>query len=155
MPNGASCFQRRLGARKSNGGRPQRRDPAGNFQLRPAIEKAKAAGVKPNANIDRAIAKGLGQAGGRPIARGGCATGLWPWRRGDLVEALPTTATEPPPDPAPGFRQAIGGNLGENRLRRLSLRATGCGADRQSDLGRRGAAGELAWGSSSARMSSI
>ena len=38
-------------------------DPAGNFQLRTAIEKAKAAGV-PNANIDRAISKGSGQAGG-------------------------------------------------------------------------------------------
>ena len=38
-------------------------DPAGNFQLRTAIEKAKAAGV-PNANIDRAIAKGSGQGGG-------------------------------------------------------------------------------------------
>ena len=38
-------------------------DPAGNFQLRTAIEKAKAAGV-PNANIDRAIAKGSGQGSG-------------------------------------------------------------------------------------------
>jgi YebC/PmpR family DNA-binding regulatory protein len=38
-------------------------DPAGNFQLRTAIEKAKAAGV-PNANIERAIAKGSGQASG-------------------------------------------------------------------------------------------
>ena len=38
-------------------------DPAGNFQLRTAIEKAKAARV-PNANIERAIAKGAGQAGG-------------------------------------------------------------------------------------------
>ncbi len=37
-------------------------DPAGNFQLRTAIEKAKAAGV-PNANIDRAIAKGAGASG--------------------------------------------------------------------------------------------
>jgi YebC/PmpR family DNA-binding regulatory protein len=35
-------------------------DPAGNFQLRTAIEKAKAAGM-PNANIERAIAKGSGQ----------------------------------------------------------------------------------------------
>jgi len=35
-------------------------DPAGNFQLRTAIEKAKAAGI-PNDNIDRAIAKGSGQ----------------------------------------------------------------------------------------------
>ncbi len=34
-------------------------DPNGNFQLRTAIEKAKAAG-NPNDNIDRAIAKGAG-----------------------------------------------------------------------------------------------
>ncbi len=34
-------------------------DPDGNFQLRTAIEKAKAAGI-PNDNIDRAIAKGAG-----------------------------------------------------------------------------------------------
>jgi YebC/PmpR family DNA-binding regulatory protein len=34
-------------------------DPSGNFQLRTAIEKAKAAGI-PNDNIDRAIAKGAG-----------------------------------------------------------------------------------------------
>ncbi|XTZ19393.1 MAG: YebC/PmpR family DNA-binding transcriptional regulator, partial [cyanobacterium endosymbiont of Rhopalodia fuxianensis] len=34
-------------------------DPAVNFQLRTAIEKAKAAGI-PNGNIERAIAKGAG-----------------------------------------------------------------------------------------------
>jgi YebC/PmpR family DNA-binding regulatory protein len=34
-------------------------DPSGNFQLRTAIEKAKAAGI-PNDNIDRAVAKGAG-----------------------------------------------------------------------------------------------
>lgn len=34
-------------------------DPASNFQLRTAIEKAKAAGI-PNDNIERAIAKGSG-----------------------------------------------------------------------------------------------
>lgn len=34
-------------------------DPAGNFQLRTAIDKAKAAGI-PNDNINRAIAKGAG-----------------------------------------------------------------------------------------------
>ncbi|MEA5510346.1 YebC/PmpR family DNA-binding transcriptional regulator [Crocosphaera sp. UHCC 0190] len=34
-------------------------DPTGNFQLRTAIEKAKAAGI-PNDNIERAIAKGAG-----------------------------------------------------------------------------------------------
>lgn len=37
-------------------------DPNGNFQLRTAIEKAKAAGI-PNENIERAIAKGSGQLG--------------------------------------------------------------------------------------------
>lgn len=35
-------------------------DPAGNFQLRTAIDKAKAAGI-PNDNIERAIAKGSGK----------------------------------------------------------------------------------------------
>ena len=34
-------------------------DPSGNFQLRTAIDKAKAAGI-PNDNIERAIAKGAG-----------------------------------------------------------------------------------------------
>ena len=38
-------------------------DPEGNFQLRNAIVKAKAAGI-PNDNIDRAIAKGAGTFGG-------------------------------------------------------------------------------------------
>src|SRR5574344_1550074 len=37
-------------------------DPAGNFRLRTAIEKAKAAGL-PNDNIKRAIDKGAGSAG--------------------------------------------------------------------------------------------
>jgi YebC/PmpR family DNA-binding regulatory protein len=35
-------------------------DPEGNFQLRSAIDKAKAAGI-PNENIERAIAKGSGK----------------------------------------------------------------------------------------------
>ena len=34
-------------------------DPAGNFQLRTAIDKAKAAGI-PNENIERSLAKGAG-----------------------------------------------------------------------------------------------
>ncbi len=38
-------------------------DPAANFQLRTAIEKAKAAGL-PNENIERAIAKGAGTLSG-------------------------------------------------------------------------------------------
>jgi YebC/PmpR family DNA-binding regulatory protein len=37
-------------------------DPEANFQLRTAIEKAKAAGI-PNENIERAIAKGAGKLG--------------------------------------------------------------------------------------------
>jgi YebC/PmpR family DNA-binding regulatory protein len=37
-------------------------DPEANFQLRSAVDKAKAAGI-PNENIDRAIAKGSGQWG--------------------------------------------------------------------------------------------
>ena len=37
-------------------------DPAGNFQLRTAIEKAEAAAI-PNDNIERAIAKGAGKLG--------------------------------------------------------------------------------------------
>ncbi|WP_017655221.1 YebC/PmpR family DNA-binding transcriptional regulator [Fortiea contorta] len=37
-------------------------DPSGNFQLRTAIDKAKAAGI-PNENIERAIAKGAGTFG--------------------------------------------------------------------------------------------
>ncbi|MBD0264672.1 MAG: YebC/PmpR family DNA-binding transcriptional regulator, partial [Tolypothrix sp. Co-bin9] len=38
-------------------------DPALNFQLRTAIDKAKAASI-PNDNIERAIAKGAGTFGG-------------------------------------------------------------------------------------------
>jgi YebC/PmpR family DNA-binding regulatory protein len=45
-------------------------DPAGNFQLRTAIDKAKAAGI-PNDNISRAIAKGSGT-----------------WTDGDPLEAI-------------------------------------------------------------------
>ncbi len=41
-------------------------DPATNFKLRLAVEGAKRAGV-PNTNIDRAIAKGSGAAGGAQI----------------------------------------------------------------------------------------
>ena len=47
-------------------------DPAGNFQLRTAISKARAAGV-PASNIDRAIAKGPVQAAMEPSWRR-CAT---------------------------------------------------------------------------------
>lgn len=48
-------------------------DPAGNFQLRTAIEKAKAAGV-PNVNIERAIAKGSARPAARAISSRRCVT---------------------------------------------------------------------------------
>ncbi|GIW69705.1 MAG: hypothetical protein KatS3mg101_0452 [Patescibacteria group bacterium] len=44
-------------------------DPDSNPQLRLAVEKAKEARM-PKENIDKAIAKGSGQAGGRKLLRG-------------------------------------------------------------------------------------
>jgi YebC/PmpR family DNA-binding regulatory protein len=88
-------------------------DPAGNFQLRTAIEKAKAAGV-PNSNIDRAIAKGSGQAGGlgdhfeavryEGYGPGGVAV---------LVEAFTDNRNRTAADLRLVFNKA-GGNLGES-----------------------------------------
>ena len=88
-------------------------DPAGNFQLRTAIEKAKAAGV-PNSNIERAIAKGSGQAGGpgdsleavryEGYAPGGVAV---------LVEAFTDNRNRTAADLRLVFNKA-GGNLGES-----------------------------------------
>jgi YebC/PmpR family DNA-binding regulatory protein len=87
-------------------------DPAGNFQLRTAIEKAKAAGV-PNANIERAIAKGSGLAGSGADAfeavryegygAGGVAV---------LVEALTDNRNRTAADLRLAFSKH-GGNLGE------------------------------------------
>ena len=87
-------------------------DPAGNFQLRTAIEKAKAARV-PNANIDRAIAKGSGQggAGSAPFeevryegyAPGGVAV---------LIEALTDNRNRTAAEIRLAFSKN-GGNLGE------------------------------------------
>ena len=88
-------------------------DPAGNFQLRTAIEKAKAAGV-PNSNIERAISKGSGQAGGpgdsleavryEGYAPGGVAV---------LVEAFTDNRNRTAADLRLVFNKA-GGNLGES-----------------------------------------
>ncbi|NEP18127.1 MAG: YebC/PmpR family DNA-binding transcriptional regulator [Leptolyngbya sp. SIO4C1] len=87
-------------------------DPAGNFQLRTAIEKAKAAGV-PNDNIDRAIAKGSGQLGSDDDAyeairyegygAGGVAV---------LIEALTDNRNRTAADLRSAFSKN-GGNLGE------------------------------------------
>jgi YebC/PmpR family DNA-binding regulatory protein len=88
-------------------------DPAGNFQLRTAIEKAKAAGV-PNSNIERAIAKGSGQAGGAAdtfeVVR---YEGYGPAGVAVLVEALTDNRNRTAADLRLVFNKA-GGNLGES-----------------------------------------
>ncbi|MBI4779858.1 MAG: YebC/PmpR family DNA-binding transcriptional regulator [Oscillatoriophycideae cyanobacterium NC_groundwater_1537_Pr4_S-0.65um_50_18] len=85
-------------------------DPAGNFQLRTAIEKAKAAGI-PNENIDRAIAKGAGKLSGDELeairyegyGAGGVAV---------IVEALTDNRNRTAADLRAAFSKR-GGNLGE------------------------------------------
>jgi YebC/PmpR family DNA-binding regulatory protein len=88
-------------------------DPAGNFQLRTAIEKAKAAGL-PNSNIERAIAKGSGQAGGTAdtfeVVR---YEGYGPAGVAVLVEALTDNRNRTAADLRLVFNKA-GGNLGES-----------------------------------------
>lgn len=86
-------------------------DPAGNFQLRTAIDKAKAAGI-PNDNIERAIAKGAGTfSDGNSLeeiryegyAAGGVAV---------LIEALTDNRNRTAADVRVAFSKN-GGNLGE------------------------------------------
>jgi YebC/PmpR family DNA-binding regulatory protein len=87
-------------------------DPAGNFQLRTAIEKAKAAGI-PNDNIERAIAKGAGTWGSESdnfeairyegYGAGGVAI---------LIEALTDNRNRTAADLRAAFSKN-GGNLGE------------------------------------------
>jgi len=87
-------------------------DPAGNFQLRTAIDKAKAAGI-PNDNIDRAIAKGAGKLGAEGSSleairyegygSGGVAV---------LIEALTDNRNRTAADLRVAFSKN-GGNLGE------------------------------------------
>jgi YebC/PmpR family DNA-binding regulatory protein len=87
-------------------------DPEANFQLRTAIEKAKAAGI-PNDNIDRAIAKGAGKLGAEGSAleairyegygAGGVAI---------LIEALTDNRNRTAADLRVAFSKN-GGNLGE------------------------------------------
>ena len=87
-------------------------DPAGNFQLRTAITKAKAAGV-PNDNIERSLAKGAGtyQESGVTFAEiryegygaGGVAV---------LVEALTDNRNRTAAEVRAAFSKN-GGNLGE------------------------------------------
>jgi YebC/PmpR family DNA-binding regulatory protein len=87
-------------------------DPAGNFQLRTAIEKAKASGI-PNENIERAIAKGAGRFEGdssnleeiryEGYGSGGVAI---------LIEALTDNRNRIAADLRAAFSKN-GGNLGE------------------------------------------
>lgn len=87
-------------------------DPNGNFQLRTAIEKAKAAGI-PNDNIERAIAKGAGT-----FADDGAKLeeiryeGYGPGGVAILIEALTDNRNRTAADLRMGFSKN-GGNLGE------------------------------------------
>ncbi|MCG9886973.1 MAG: YebC/PmpR family DNA-binding transcriptional regulator [Cyanobacteria bacterium] len=86
-------------------------DPAGNFQLRTAVEKAKAAGM-PSANIDRAIAKGSGTFSGDDPLEAIRYEGYGPGGVAVLIEALTDNRNRTAAD----LRAALsknGGNLGE------------------------------------------
>jgi YebC/PmpR family DNA-binding regulatory protein len=87
-------------------------DPAGNFQLRTAIEKAKAAGL-PNENIERAIAKGSGTLAGDASSFEAIRyEGYGPGGVAILVEALTDNRNRTAADLRAAFSKN-GGNLGE------------------------------------------
>ena len=87
-------------------------DPAGNFQLRTAISKAKAAGV-PAANIERAIAKGSGAGGGAQQLEDIRYEGYAPGGVAVLVEALTDNRNRTAAELRLAFSKN-GGNLGES-----------------------------------------
>jgi YebC/PmpR family DNA-binding regulatory protein len=86
-------------------------DPAGNFQLRTAIEKAKAAGI-PNDNIERAIAKGAGKLGADNALEAIRYEGYGPGGVAVLIEALTDNRNRTAADLRVAFSKN-GGNLGE------------------------------------------
>jgi len=86
-------------------------DPAGNFQLRSAIEKAKAAGI-PNENIDRAIAKGTGTLDTDAPLEEIRYEGYGPGGVAFLIEALTDNRNRTAADLRAAFNKQ-GGNLGE------------------------------------------
>jgi YebC/PmpR family DNA-binding regulatory protein len=86
-------------------------DPAANFQLRWAIEKAKAAGI-PNDNIDRAIAKGSGQLDPGENWEDIQYEGYGPNGVAVLIEALTDNRNRTAADLRSAFSKN-GGNLGE------------------------------------------
>lgn len=88
-------------------------DPEGNFQLRTAIEKAKAAGI-PNENIERAIAKGAGKLGADEAELEAIRyEGYGPGGVAVLVEALTDNRNRTAADLRAAFNK-VGGNLGES-----------------------------------------
>ncbi|MBW4574020.1 MAG: YebC/PmpR family DNA-binding transcriptional regulator [Aphanothece sp. CMT-3BRIN-NPC111] len=87
-------------------------DPEGNFQLRTAVEKAKAAGI-PNENIERAIAKGAGKLGGDSAQLEAIRyEGYGPEGVAILIEALTDNRNRTAADLRAAFSKN-GGNLGE------------------------------------------
>lgn len=86
-------------------------DPAGNFQLRAAIDKAKAAGV-PNDNIDRAIAKGAGTWTDGSALEDIRYEGYGPGGVAILIEAMTDNRNRTAGDIRAAFNK-YGGNLGE------------------------------------------
>ncbi|MBF2049528.1 MAG: YebC/PmpR family DNA-binding transcriptional regulator [Leptolyngbya sp. IPPAS B-1204] len=86
-------------------------DPAGNFQLRTAIDKAKAAGI-PNDNIERAIAKGAGRLGADGEIEAIRYEGYGPGGVAILIEALTDNRNRTAADLRAAFNKR-GGNLGE------------------------------------------
>lgn len=86
-------------------------DPAGNFQLRTAIEKAKAAGI-PNDNIERAIAKGAGTFDDGSNLEEIRYEGYGPAGVAILIEALTDNRNRTAADLRAAFSKN-GGNLGE------------------------------------------
>lgn len=87
-------------------------DPLANFQLRTAVEKAKAAGI-PNDNIERAIAKGAGKVSAdNPALEAIRYEGYGPGGVAVLIEALTDNRNRTAADLRVAFSKN-GGNLGE------------------------------------------
>jgi len=87
-------------------------DPAGNFQLRTAIDKAKAAGI-PNENIERAIAKGAGKLGPNSELEAIRYEGYGVGGVAILIEALTDNRNRTAADLREAFTKNSG-NLGES-----------------------------------------
>jgi YebC/PmpR family DNA-binding regulatory protein len=86
-------------------------DPDGNFQLRTAIDKAKAAGL-PNDNIDRAISKGAGKLDSNAELEEIRYEGYGAGGVAVIVEALTDNRNRTAADLRAAFTKR-GGNLGE------------------------------------------